>query len=261
METKTQQAADQLYREYSQKIPYSLMNTDLAPLSEVAAYDIQKDFMFKRAQNAGGYSGYKIAYTTKVMQERVGASQPVFGRILSNSVYQSPASLFAANYVNLALECEVAVTMASDLEANDKGLDRDTVFDAIEHLQLAFELVDIRQSTSENSLIQSIATNIHGAGVVLGQPVTNWQELDIPSAKCELKLDGVSVGTGQGSDVNGHPVEPMIWIAKTLNAMGGSLKKGDIVITGSMIPPIEVKPGMKATLHMDLFGEITLDVQ
>lgn len=261
METKTQQAADQLYREYSQKIPYSLMNTDLAPLSDSEAYDIQKEFMLKRAQNAGGYAGYKIAYTTKVMQERVGASQPVFGRILSDSVYQSPASLFDANYVNVALECEVAVKMASDLKANKKGIDRDMVYDAIEHLQLAFEVVDIRQSTSENSLIQSIATNIHGAGVVLGQPVTNWRELDIPSAKCELKLDGVSVGTGQGSDVNGHPVEPMIWIAKTLNAMGGSLKKGDIVITGSMIPPIEVKPGMKATLQMDLLGEITLDVE
>ena len=82
METKTQQAADQLYREYSQKTPYSLMNTYLAPLSDSEAYDIQKEFMLKRAQNTGGYSGYKIAYTTKVMQERVGASQPVFGRIL-----------------------------------------------------------------------------------------------------------------------------------------------------------------------------------
>jgi len=28
-----------------------------------------------------------------------------------------------------------------------------------------------------------------------------------------------------------------------------------------MIPPIEVKPGTKAILNMDLFGEITLDVE
>ncbi|MCS5648685.1 MAG: hypothetical protein NZ820_04985 [Dehalococcoidia bacterium] len=43
--------------------------------------------------------------------------------------------------------------------------------------------------------------------------------------------------------------------------MGDSSKKGDIVITGSIILPIAVKPGMEATLNMDLLGEITLDVK
>lgn len=261
MGNKTVQAAEILYQEYLQKNPYSLMNTELAPVSESEAYDIQREFMSRRAEDAGGYAGYKIAYTTKVMQERVGASQPVFGRILSDSVCESPASLAMEDYVNLAVECEVAVRMGSDLIVDSDGVNRESLFEAIEYLQLAFEIVDIRKFAAENSLIQSIATNIHGAGVVLGTPVIDWQELDIPSAKCELKLDGISVGTGLGSDVNGHPVEPMLWIANAINSRGGSLKKGDIVITGSMIPPIEVKSGVRASLEMDLLGEITLDVK
>ena len=261
MPSKSQQAGALLYREYREKEPYSLMKSELAPTSESEAYDIQKEVMLLRAQDSGGYSGYKIAYTTKVMQERVGASEPVFGRILSDSVHQSPASLKAKNYVNLAVECEVAIKMGSDLEIKGEGLDRDSIFEAIEYLQLAFELVDIRQSLAENSLIQSIATNIHGAGVVLGEPIRNWRELDIPSATCELKLDGTLAGTGCASDVNGHPVEPMVWIANAINSMGGLLKKGDIVITGSMIPPIEVKAGVKASLQMDLLGSITLEVE
>ena len=53
----------------------------------------------------------------------------------------------------------------------------------------------------------------------------------------------------------------MLWIANAINSRGGSLKKGDIVITGSMIPPIEVKSGVRASLEMDLLGEITLDVK
>ena len=260
MPSKVQEAGALLYREYIEKKPFSLMKTELAPRSESEAYDIQKEFMFLRAQDAGGYSGYKIAYTTKVM-DRIGASEPVFGRILSDSVHQSPASLKAKNYVNLAVECEVAVTMGTDLEINDEGVDRDSICEAVEYLQLAFELVDIRQSLEENSVIQSIATNIHGAGVVLGEPIRNWRELDIPSATCELKLDGALVGTGCASDVNGHPVEPMVWIANSINSMDGLLKKGDIVITGSMIPPIEVNAGVKASLNMDLLGSITLEVK
>ena len=78
MPSKSQQAGALLYREYREKKPYSLMKTELAPMSDSEAYDIQKEFMLLRAQDSGGYSGYKIAYTTKVMQERVGASEPVF---------------------------------------------------------------------------------------------------------------------------------------------------------------------------------------
>lgn len=258
---KIEQAADLLYSEYSRKEPYSLMKSELSPTSESEAYEIQNAFMQRRAQDAGGYAGYKIAFTTKVMQERIGATQPVFGRILSDAVYNSPASLAAENYVNLAVECEVAIKMGRDIASHNGTIEKETVFDAIEYLQLAFEVIDIRESVSENSLIQSIATNIHGAGVVLGQSVTNWRELDISSARCELKLDGVSVGTGQASDVDGHPAKPMVWIANAINSMGGSLKKGDIVITGSMIPPVEVESGTKVSLSMDLFGEITLDIQ
>ena len=110
-------------------------------------------------------------------------------------------------------------------------------------------------------MIQSIATNIHGAGVVLGEPIRNWRELDIPSATCELELDGVLAGTGRASDVNGHRVEPMVWIANAVNSMGGLLKKEEIVITGSMIPPIEGKAGVTASLNMDLLGSITLEVE
>ena len=261
MPSKSQQAGALLYREYREKKPYSLMKTELAPISDSEAYDIQKEFMLLRAQDSGGYSGYKIAYTTKVMQERVGASEPVFGRILSDSVHQSPASLKAKNYVNLAVECEVAVKMGSNLEVKDEGLDRDSIFEAIEYLQLAFELVDIRQSLAENSLIQSIATNIHGAGVVLGEPIRNWRELDIPSATCELKLDGTSVGTGCASDVNGHPAEPMVWIANALLSRKRHLRAGDLVITGSMIPPTFLQAGTSALLEMDNLGSVSLLVE
>ena len=56
-------------------------------------------------------------------------------------------------------------------------------------------------------------------------------------------------------------MEPMVLIANAVNSMGGLLKKEDIVITGSMIPPIEVKAGVTASLNMDLLGSITLEVE
>ena len=85
--------------------------------------------------------------------------------------------------------------------------------------------------------------------------------MDIPSAKCELFINQESVGAGKGSDVNGHPVEPMTWIANSLASRGKSLKAGDIVITGSMIPPVFLDRGFTALVEMDHLGSVALHVE
>ena len=94
----------------------------------------------------------------------------------------------------------------------------------------------------------------------MGDTVEGWRDLDVPGAVCELKLNGQSVGTARGEDVNGHPVEPMIWIANAVASRGKSLRKGDVVITGSMIPPIFIESGTLAVVEMDNLGTVSLDV-
>ena len=69
------------------------------------------------------------------------------------------------------------------------------------------------------------------------------------------------MGSGKGSDVNGHPVEPMVWIANALLSRGKYLKAGDLVITGSMIPPTFLDAGTLALLEMDNLGSVTLSVE
>ena len=97
--------------------------------------------------------------------------------------------------------------------------------------------------------------------MVLGEPVKNWQNANLESAKCELTLDGQSVGTGYGADVNGHPTEPLYWLANALHRAGTGLKKGDIVITGSMIAPQMLDSATTAVLEMDHLGSILLNVE
>ena len=61
--------------------------------------------------------------------------------------------------------------------------------------------------------------------------------------------------------MNGHPVEPMVWIANALLSRKKYLRAGDLVITGSMIPPTFLQAGTSALLEMDNLGSVSLLVE
>ena len=259
-ESRIERAGQSLYKEFIAREEFSLMVGPEAPADIEEAYSVQDVYMDLKARDAGGYAGYKIAYTTKVMQERLGAKEPVYGRILSDGVFNSPCKVKASDYVNIGVECEVAVTLGNDLLQSEAPFTRETVYGSVAHIALAFEIIDGRPSLGDASIPQSIATNISGAGVVIGDTVENWRDLDIPGSVCELKLNGQSAGTARGEDVNGHPVDPKIWKATEVASKCKSLRKGDVVITGSMIPPIFIESGTLAVVEMDNLGTVSLDV-
>ncbi len=236
---------------------FSLMAEPFAPETEDDAYAVQAGFMGARA--AGGtFAGYKIAWSTSVMQERVGASEPVFGRLLDSQVLTSPAQTSMSRYLAFGIECEVAVRLGRDLAG--ESLTEAEVMDAVSEVMLAFELIDSRGWTGPRTPVQSIAMNISGAGAVLGEPVANWRELELATAECRLSIDGAWVASGWGSDVGGHPVSPVGWLAGRLARQGETLREGDVVITGSMIPPQFPQPGVTARLDMAGLGTISLDI-
>ena len=170
------QAVASLLGDFESWREYSLMRQPFAPQTEDDAYAVQAGFMGVRA-GGGTFAGYKIAWTTPVMQERVGASEPAYGRLLTSQVLTSPAAVSMSQYLAFGIECEVAVRLGRDLGGED--LAEEAVMDAVAEVMPAFELVDSRGWAGPRIPEQSIAMNISGAGAVLGEPVANWRELDL----------------------------------------------------------------------------------
>jgi 2-keto-4-pentenoate hydratase len=88
-----------------------------APLDD--AYRIQ-DALHRLMAEAGRgeIAGWKIALTSKAMQQMTGVDQPAAGAIFSKLVHASPARVDVAAYHHLGVEFEVAVRMADDLPAS-----------------------------------------------------------------------------------------------------------------------------------------------
>ncbi len=262
-DTDIHAAGQLLYRQHRRDEVFSLMTSTLAPETLDEAYDIQDVYTSLLAgddpKNQGAFAGYKIAYTSPVMQQRLGTTEPAFGRLLSREVLGSPATVNAASYQGLEVECEVAVRLYNDLPGG--GHSEKEVFDVVGEIMIAFEIVNRRQFEGRPSLVQSVAMNVINAGAVTGNPVREWQSLDLGGSRAVLQINGAEVAQAMGKDVAGHPLRPLVWLAGALGRRDRSLKKGDLVITGSMTPPMPVVAGDVVVLEMEHLGSVELRVE
>ena len=97
-------------------------------------------------------------------------------------------------------------------------------------------LEDLRHDYKRLSAAAMVAGNVWNAGVVLGQPVSDWGDLDLARLGARLTINGREIGHGKGGDVMGNPLNALAWLADKLASAGTPLKRGMIVMTGSMVP-------------------------
>ena len=108
---------------------------------------------------------------------------------------------------------------------------------AVESVMAAIEVLeDLRHDYTRLTAAAMVAGNVWNAGVVLGEPVTDWRRLDLAQAAARLTINGREIGQGRGGDVMGNPLNALAWLANKLAAAGTPLKAGMIVMTGSMVP-------------------------
>lgn len=263
-DNRTKQAAQFFASEFRANKPFDSIPSSIAPQSIDESYVVQGEYLSLISDLRGDFGGYKIAYTTATMQQRSGLKEPGFGRLFANEIYNSPVTLKASNYVHLGLECEVAVRLGADLPASGAPYSRESVSEAISEVMVGIEVIDGRASEDLEGIERiytGLSANISGAGAVLGSPVTNWRDIDLAASYGVVKVNGEIVGEGYGSDVMGHPLEPLAWLANTLAERGASLSAGMVIITGSIVTPKWVKPGDVASISLEGLGESSFTVE
>ena len=235
---------------------------DLMPADLTAAQQIQ-DHLQALWQDAGAGSGagWKVALTSKVMQDFVGYGRPCEGMIFQSRVYHSPARIKANDYVHPGGESEIAVKLKRDLPPGDRPHTRDSVAAAVAAVMPAIELVDDRAAVYEGlNPMLLIADNAWNAGCILGPELTDFENLELAAVAGRASINGREIGRGVGGDALGHPFEPLAWLANNLNARGSMLEAGAIVMTGSIVATHWLMPGEELLFEIDRLGEVRLSV-
>lgn len=234
------------------------------PDSLESAYRIQDevDRLFQIEGDSGPMGGHKIALTSKAIQELCGVNQPAYGRVLADTIRKSPAVIKASAFSRLGLEFEVAFEMSRDVTSTGAAYDRDSISEFVGDCMPAFELIDDRNADYSDLDAASILTDrCWCGGVVLGAPLAEWRALDLATAAGELIWNGETIDRGVTGDALGHPLEGLAWIANHLISRGQSLRRGDIIITGSALKTQFPTPGDQVCYRIEGLGEVGLRVE
>ena len=171
------------------------------------------------------------------MQQLMGIDRPCAGAIFERTIHRSPARLAAADYVSLKVECEIAFRLARDLPPRTRPSPRRRR-GAIEAVMPAFELVDDRNAVyRETSALSLIADNCWNQGVVLGEPVQLLSAEALGALQGRLEIGDRPALAGKADG----PLGALAWVATLIAARGGGLRRGMIVMTGSLIPTTAVR--------------------
>jgi 2-keto-4-pentenoate hydratase len=236
----------------ARRLPYRNLPDDLKPASLAEAYAAQEAYYRLAEPVYGAVCGAKIATTTKVMQELMGIDHPCGGAIFSHTIHYSPAHLHIADFVNVRIESEIALMLGTDLPAAAAPWTRDTVAPAVSAAMPAFELIEDRNADyTKTEAASLIVENCWNGGIVIGT-AKSVSPASLVGIAGQLTIGGKLVGEGSAED----PCATLAWLANHLAERGRDLKAGMVVITGSVIATMSIKPGEHAVFSVAGLGDV-----
>jgi 2-keto-4-pentenoate hydratase len=213
-------------------------------------------------------AGFKIGATTKRMQEYLGVAHPAAGFMRRDNLHASGAALAwsdfrGASNGGIGVECEIAVRLGRDLPFGPCDIERAAA--AVGELFAASEVVENRYGKPPAGDVAAVGTPTliadqfyHGAAV-LGVPPADWKKLDLPALPGRISVDGVERASGHGADLLGHPMAALAWLAasEVARAFGG-LRAGQVIMLGSVTPPIWLDGPCAVSVAFDGLPEVRL---
>ena len=230
---------------------------EIAPRDEVEGYEVQRALRDLLLPQFGALVGYKIGCTSNVMQEYLKIPHPCAGSVFERGVHESGVKLLVSDFVHVGVECEIAVKLSRDLSPGEAPFTAEWVGEAIEAYLPAIEIVDDRYVQWETLGAPTlVADDFFAAACVLGPAVPRGEAPDVREVAGRVLINGSEVGKGTGADVLGHPHNALAWLANHLASEGKGLHAGQIVLTGSLVKTVWLKPGDHVLMELDGLGRV-----
>ncbi|WP_428536667.1 2-keto-4-pentenoate hydratase [Rhodopila sp.] len=204
-------------------------------------------------------AGFKIGATGKRMQAYLGVDAPIAGFIRHADLYRHQATLRFDDFIKPGVECEVAVRLARDLPPGPCSLPR--ALAAVGDFFAGIEIVDNRYGDlAELGTPTLLADQMyHGAAVISDRHDINWRELPIDALHGRIWLDDGTADAGITSDLLGHPLNGLAWLAGSAEAaVFGGLKAGQVVLLGSVTPPLWLRAPATVTVAFPPLPPVTV---
>lgn len=201
--------------------------------------------------------GWKVGFGSAQAMANLGTDGPLVGFLTDRGAVADGATYSIADWTKGALEPEIAVHMAADLEPNAGPA---AAAEAIAGLGLAFELADLDAPLDD--LEGVVAGNIFQRGFVLGPVHRDRAGGDATGLRADVERDGAPLAaTDTPLEMVGDLREIVAHVADLLGAFGERLSAGDVIITGSVVPLIWLDGDASFRYRLDPLGELALNIR
>jgi 2-keto-4-pentenoate hydratase len=183
--------------------------------------------------------------------QKLGTEAPLVGFLLAGARVDDGGTVALDGWGNPKLEPEIAAHMGADL---GPGASREEAEAAIAGYGVAIELVDLDPDADDPEAI--LAADIFQRHVLLG-PVAEGAGTAGVSARV-LVDGGEQAATADATEATGDPVDLVLHVANVIGEAGETLRAGEVVICGSVVPALDVAAGATVEVRLDPLGSLTV---
>jgi len=208
----------------------------------------------ERLRGGARQIGWKVGFGSPAAAAALEIDRPLVGFLIDGGLVLDGATVPVAGWAVPMLEPEIAARMARDVVPGARWAD---VRDAIGGLSAAIELADVDPPPRDVRAI--LAGNIFHRNVMLG-PVDR-ERRTAQGIAARVVIDGEQAAqTDDPAKLAGELVEVVRLTAELLEICGERLRAGEVVITGSVVPPLPVAPGQRVQVDLAPLGTLTVQL-
>lgn len=252
---RMQSAATALWASWQAGHAIQALDADCRPATRRAGYAIQERVACFSPQPP---TGWKIAATSKAGQAHIGVDGPLAGRLVAERTHLSGATLSLAGNRMRVAEPEFAFRCGTRLTPRPEPYSVADCIAAMDALIPAIEVPDSRFADfAAAGAAQLIADCACARDFVIGSPAgADWRPLDLAKHAVHAMVAGRTERDGIGSNVLDDPRLALAWLVNELSSLGIALEPGEIVTTGTCMPPLAIMPGDHVIADFGVLGRV-----
>lgn len=237
-----QACGDELYQAMVDRKPVRPLTERFSDITIDDAYHISLRMLERRLADGASIIGKKIGVTSKAVQNMLNVHQPDFGYLTDDMVFNSGEVMpISDRLIAPRAEGEIAFILKKDLTG--PGITNADVLAATECVMPCFEIVDSRIQDWKIAIQDTVADNASCGLFVLGDQAVSPRKVDLVTCGMVVEKNGSVLSAGAGAAALGSPVNCVTWLANTLGEFGITLKAGEVILSGSLVPLEPVKAG------------------
>lgn len=218
---------------------------------------MKKQLEIRRARlDAGDEAlGWKVGFGAPASLQSLDIDAPLIG-FLTRSVQLAPGvAVSVADWTKAIAEPEIAVYLGTDLSGE---IDRDTARAAIAAIGPAIELADVIFTPTDVEEI--LVSNIFNRHVIFGERDTTRAGIVLDGLVSKIYRGDEQIAETSDPQANtGDLVDIVRHLSSFLPLFGEQLRAGDLIITGSVVPPIPIVAEENIRYSLEPIGDVAIN--